>query len=339
MKVTHEESMRLYQELVYKQPTPELVPYRRPRPSAFKIGTKNIVAIVKTESRVDGIRETLRLLGGVKPLVENVKGEIIIKPNCNTDDPYPRDTHPVTARTIAEALIDAGAKPDQITVGDMSGRARGLPTRVTMENLGIKLVAEELGISLACFEEEEWVRVDPGLPHWPGGIPIPRRVYEAERLIFTPILRSHSTAAFTCGLKLGVGLINAGAREWLHNGDSHYEKLAQMNLAFSVDLVVSDAMMMNTGVSTDPRDEVSPGVIIASDRMASNDAAAVALMRYHDTVRVKDRLTKEHKQLTMAEELGVGGVDLTRIELRASNLSGDPGFDDLLNYVKSELEG
>ncbi len=338
MKVTHEGSMKIYQELAENPPEAPVVPMKPRRESLYRSGDRSQIALVKTRDRTSGVLEALRLLGGLERLIEGVDGEIIIKPNCNTDDPYPRDTHPEMVRAISEALIATGADPGQVVVGDMSGRFRGLPTRATMENLGIKTVADELGLGLAYFEEEDWVRVQP--PHaeyWPDSITIPRRIYEAERVVFTPILRSHSTATFTCAMKLGVGLIDAKAREWLHNGERHVEKLQEINTAYSVDLVVSDAMKMNTGHGTDPEDEVSPGVIIASDNVVANDAVAVALMRRHGTVRVKETPVLEHAQFRETARLGLGSPDLDRVALKTSNLAGDPSFDELVDDIRAEL--
>jgi len=239
---------------------------------------------------------------------------------------------------IRDSLITAGADPGQVVVGDMSGRFRGLPTRATVENLGIKAVAEELGLGLAYFEEEDWVRVQPpNAEYWPDGITIPKRIYEAERVVFTPILRSHSTATFTCAMKLGVGLIDANAKEWLHNGERHVEKLQEINTAYSVDLVVSDAMKMNTGHGTDPGDEVSPGVIIACDSIVANDAVAVALMRRYGTVRVKEIPVWEHAQFREAARLGLGSPGLVRMALKTSNLAGDPSFDELVDEIRAEV--
>jgi len=338
VKVTHEDSMKLYREMAENPPEAPAVPTKPRRGSLYGTRSRSQIALVKTRDRASGILEALRLLGGLERLVEGVDGEIMIKPNCNTDDPYPRDTNPETVRTIAEALISAGADPSQVVVGDMSGRFRGLPTRATVENLGIKAVAEELGLGLTYFEEEDWVRVQP--PHaeyWPLGITIPRRIYEADRVVLTPILRSHSTATFTCAMKLGVGLIDARAREWLHNGERHIEKLQEINTVYSVDLVVSDAMRMNTGHGTDPGDEVSPGVIIASDSMFANDAVAVALMRSHGTVRVKDTPVWMHAQFREAARLGLGRPSLDHIVLKTSNLAGCPSFDELVDEIRAEL--
>jgi len=339
MEVTPEGSMRLYREFAERPFKAPSVPVKPRRENPYRIGGRDIVALVRCGDRGQGISEAIRLLGGLKPMATGVKGEIIIKPNCNTDDPYPRDTHPDTVRGIARALMDAGVKPGRIVVGDMSGRARGLPTRATVENLGIKAAAEELGLQLAYFEEEQWVRVRPcEAEYWPDGLVIPRRIYEAERVVFSPILRSHTTATFTCAMKLGVGLIDARSRDWLHNGEFHEGKLLDINSAYTVDLVVADALRMNTGYRTDPVDEVEPGVIVAGGNVVACDAVSVAIMRRHGTVRVTDKPVKEHDQFRHARRLGLGSPRLRDINLKALDLAGDEEFQKLVSYVEAELE-
>ena len=339
MEVTPEGSMRLYREFAERPPKAPSVPVKPRRESPYRVGGKDAVALVRCSDLDQGISEAVRLLGGLKPMATGVKGEIIIKPNCNTDDPYPRDTHPDTVRVIARALMDAGVKPDRIVVGDMSGRARGLPTRATVENLGIKAAAEELGLQLAYFEEEQWVRVKPReAEYWPGGLVIPRRIHEAERVIFSPILRSHTTATFTCAMKLGVGLIDARSREWLHNGEFHVGKLLDINSAYNVDLVVADALRMNTGIGTDPKDEVEPGVIVVGGNMVACDAVCAAIMRRHNTVRVSDRPVKEYDQFRHAVRLGLGSPHLRGMNLKTLDLVGDEGFSQLVTYIEAELE-
>jgi uncharacterized protein (DUF362 family) len=339
MKVSHEGSMRLYMGLAERPQEAPTVNVNPRRISPYKVGGRDSVALVRCGDRGRGILEALRLLGGLKPLIRGVEGEIVIKPNCNTDDPYPRDTHPDTVRAIAEAIIEAGAKPRQIVVGDMSGRARGLPTRATMENLGLKAVADELGLQLAYFEEEPWVRVKPlEADYWPDGLVIPRRIYEAERIIFTPILRSHTTATFTCAMKLAVGLIDARSREWLHDGEHHIGKLLDINSAYTVDLVVADALKMNTGYGTDAIDEVAPSVIVAGGNMVVCDAVAVAIMRHYGTVRVVDKPVKAHDQFSQAQRIKLGSPNLRDINLKTLGLAGDEGFRELVSYVEAELE-
>ena len=55
-------------------------------------------------------------------------------------------------------------------------------------------------------------------------------------------MRTHDDATFTISMKLAVGLIDAAGREWLHDGKDFFEKMLELNLAFSTDLVVTDAL-------------------------------------------------------------------------------------------------
>lgn len=338
MIVTSENSLKLYKEMATNPPPAPKVPMKPLHTDTYKRNGKNRVSVVGTDERENGIRRAVELLGGVEPMLEGVKGMVLIKPNCNTDDPYPRDTHYDTVRTIAELLIEAGIKPGNITVGDMSGRARGLPTRATMENLGITEVAEDMGLNVSYFEEEEWVTVEPEkVKWWPDGLSIPKTVYEAERIIFTPILRSHTSATFTCSLKLGVGLIDAKERDWLHNGENFYEKMMDINLAYQVDMVIADAMKLNTGYRTNPEDEVEPGIITASNNLVSSDAVSAALLKHYGTVRVVDHETRDQLQFQLAEKLGLGKASLSEIEIHGENLTEDTGFQKQLDYIMSEL--
>jgi uncharacterized protein (DUF362 family) len=338
MIVTSEDSMKLYREMASNPPDAPPVPMKTTREDPYVKDGKTPVSVVRCEDREKGIREAVRLIGGMEPLTRGVKGRILIKPNCNTDDPYPRDTHFETIRVIAELLIESGIKPGQIVVGDMSGRARGLPTRATMENLGITRVAEEMGINISYFEEEEWVTVEPEKSKWwPEGLKIPRTVYEAERIILTPILRSHTTATFTCSLKLGVGIIDAGERNWLHDGKDFYEKMIDINLAYHADMVIADALRMNTGKGTAPEDEVSPGIITTSNNMVASDAVSAALMQRHRTVRVVDYRTQELTQFKLAEKLGLGVPNLSGIHIEHNDMANDDCFEALLSYIRSEL--
>jgi len=189
MIVSPESSATIYERLVKEPIDAPVVPYRPMRPEIYKRNGKHIVSLIKTEDRATGFKEAFKLIGGLKKLCEGVKGEIIIKPNCNTDDPFPRNTSHETVRIISEGLISAVFPASKICVGDTSGRYRGFPTRHTIENMGIKAVADGLGVQLGYFEEEDWVTVrPPNSIAWPNGIRIPKRIYEAERVILTPVM-------------------------------------------------------------------------------------------------------------------------------------------------------
>lgn len=338
IEVTPESSMAEYDLLLRNPPPGPVVPHRSSRENIYRVDGKNTVAIVRTDNRTKGISEAIQLLGGLKPLTEGVKGDIVIKPNCNTDDPYPRDTHPDTVRAIVNEITSAGFPAHRIVLGETSGRGRGLPTRHTFGNLGMLDAADELGIELCYFEEDDWVTLKPtASKFWPEGIKIPRRIYEADRVILAPIMRPHSTATFTISLKLAVGMLDSVGREWLHDGISHYEKLVELNLAYSADLIIADATKILVDKELTPSRIAKPGIIIAGGNRVACDAVCVALMKQFGVDRVSNRDVLKHEQFVIAKNLDLGSPRLENIEFVTSNMCGDRGFEDLINEIRQEL--
>ncbi len=339
MEVTNEGSMALYNQLLDDPPFGPNVPWSALRPNAYRENGRDVVAFVRSNDRINGIKEAISLLGGLDRITDGVKGEFLLKPNCNTDDPYPRDTHPETVKAIAECLLEAGVHSEKIVLGETSGRARGLPTRQTMENLGMLEVANNLGLQLCFFEEDDWVTVNPpNASSWPNGIKIPKRVYDAERVILTPIMRPHSTATFTISLKLAVGMLDSAGREWLHDGHAHHEKVVDLNLAFSTDLVIADATKILVDKELNPHRAKDLGIIIASGSRMAADAVSVALMRYHGVDRVVERPVWKHEQFKYAEKRKLGKLGLDGLSLKISNLADDSKFNETVTGILNELE-
>jgi uncharacterized protein (DUF362 family) len=340
MKVTPEISAAVYDSLLKEPILGPIAPLKVRRKEIYAKESKHVVTIVRTDDRGKGLTEAFTLMGGLEKFVRGTKGEIIIKPNCNTDDPFPRNSSHKTIRCIAQGLINAGVEPERICVGDTSGRYRGLPTRYTIENMGIKRVADELGIQIGYFEEEEWVTVYPKESvAWPDGIKIPKRIYEADRVILTPIMRPHRTPIFTIALKLPVGLIDPVGREWLHRNqnENFINKMIDLSLTFSADLIVTDGMQFYTGKPPTFSEVVSPGIVIVGSNSVAADAVAVCIMKRYKAHRMEEVPVREHLSFVIGEERGIGSSDIKNIELLSSNLAGDPEFDDLLDFINNEL--
>jgi uncharacterized protein (DUF362 family) len=340
MIVTPESSAAVYDRLIKEPIDAPKVPYRPRRPEIYLRNGKHVVSLVRTEDRVTGLKEAFALMGGLKSLCEGVKGGIIIKPNCNTDDPFPRNTSHETVRVIAEGLIGAGFPASKICVGDASGRFRGFPTRHTIENMGIKAVADDLGIQVGYFEEEEWVTVNPPKSvAWPMGIRIPRRIYEAERVILTPVMRPHRTPVFTIALKLPVGIIDPVAREWLHNNqnENFINKMIDLSLTFTPDLIVTDGMKLYTSRPPTMDEVVAPGILIVGSNSVAADTVAACIMKQNKAYRMESTPVREHLSFVFGEERGIGSSSLSDIELLTKNLTDDKKFGDTVNLVKEEL--
>jgi uncharacterized protein (DUF362 family) len=292
--------MKLHDIMAATPPEAPLVPINPLRANQYVSKGKSIVALIRSNSRVTAFREVLRLLGGVDPILQGVTGTILLKPNCNTDDPFPASSHPDIIRLVAEHLIKSG-----------------FPSK------------------------EEWVTVThPKMTHWPEGGRIPRLLYDAERVISLPAMKTHETATFTLSLKSIVGLTDALGRDRLHNGDRSLtinEKIAELNLAYTADLIVLDGMKCFVTKGPSEGKLASPGVLIAGGDRVAVDAVGVAILKQFNAENIANRRISDHKQLQWGEHIGLGTFNPNRIEIRSSNPANDPDFPVLLSNIHQDL--
>jgi uncharacterized protein (DUF362 family) len=337
MRNTPESSKEEYMRLMESKKPAPIVNIKPMRKSPYSFDGKDIVAIVRTDNRREGVKEGIRLIGGLEPFVKDVSGDIIIKPNFNTDDPFPRNTHPETVGIIAESLIETGFPAERIVIGEMSGRYRGLPTRNTMSYMGIFEIIDALGIQFKCFDEEDWVTVIPPYAEsWSEGVKIPKCILEADRVIFTPIMRPHEDAEFSLVMKLAVGMMDVSARDILHNGYKFYPKLAEFNLTFSMDLAIIDGLKCYIDEGPEFKEMVEPNIIIVGNNRVATDAVALSLMKYLRTFGIKNKPVLEHKQFIYAKKLGLESR-LNNIDLRTYDTLQSQDFDDIISLIKEEL--
>ena len=68
---------------------------------------------------------------------------------------------------------------------------------------------------------------------------VPGSVYEADKIVYLPCMKTHRLARFSLSLKLGVGLVHPGERRRMHMGNLE-RKVAEFSLALQPDLIVMD---------------------------------------------------------------------------------------------------
>ena len=305
--------------------------------SSYVENQKSLVALVRTDERKPGIEATLNLIGGLEPAIENLgDGTVLIKPNCNSHDPFPASTHSVTLRAILRLLIEGGLKKEQIVIGDMSGPA-WLPTETTMKKNGILDVAQEFAVRASFFENEEWLWVKPvKASSWTEGFRIAKTAYNASRIISLPCLKTHQYGGvFTLSLKNSVGLINPADRTILHEKPG--QCIAEINLAYTTDLIVLDGLQYFFSESPIHGKRVQSGVIIAGSDRVAIDAVGVAVLKFYKAESLASSEVKNQEQLKRAPEIEIGHLDGDKIALRTSNLATDEKFDDLVAFVKHQL--
>ncbi len=291
------------------------------------------VALVSTNDRGGGVRKGIDLLG-----VKSFRGKsVVLKPNFNTADPAPGSTHKDTLRSLVLSLQQMGAK--QITLAERSGP--GDSTRAVMEKKGILRLAQELGFNIVNLEElgpEGWSKIEPKESHWSQGFDFPRIYREAESIVQTCCLKTHAYGGhFTLSLKNSVGLVPLKGYPYmdeLHSSRDQRQMIAEINTAYSPDLVVLDGVEAFVDGGPDRGTKVEAKVMLAGTDRVAMDAVGVAILRLLGTTpEVSRGSIFEQDQIARAAELGLGVSSAKQIQL----VTGDSGSEAFAVKVRDIL--
>jgi len=291
------------------------------------------IALVHTQDRAKGVRRAIDLLQS-----NPVRGKaIVLKPNFNTADPAPGSTHNDTLRGLVLTLKEMGA--ESITLAERSGP--GDSTRQVMEKKGVFGLARELGFTVVNLEElgaEGWVNLNPKGSHWPQGFHFPRIYREAEAIVQTCCLKTHAYGGhFTLSLKNSVGLVPRVGYSYmseLHTSPYQRQMIAEINTAYSPDLVVLDGVeaFVDGGPARGTR--VPAEVILAGNDRVAIDAVGVAILRFLGTTpEVSQRPIFKQDQIARAAELGLGVKSPDQIQI----VTDDPESETLARKVREIL--
>ena len=273
------------------------------------------VALISTKDRGEGVRQAIDLLE-----LKSFHGKcVVLKPNFNSADPAPGSTHNDTLQSLVLALQQMRAK--QITLAERSGP--GDNTRTVMEKKGIFKLAQELGFNILNLEEvgpEGWSKMEPRESHWSQGFHFPRIYLESESIVQTCCLKTHAYGGhFTLSLKNTVGLIPSVSYPYmgeLHSSPYQRQMIAEINTAYSPDLVVLDGVEAFVDGGPARGTKVEAGVMLAGTDRVAIDAVGVAILRLLGTTpEVSRGSIFEQEQIARAAELGLGVSSAKQIQL------------------------
>ncbi len=314
--------------------SPVPMPIESPRISRSRVGK---VGVVKGSNIKEMIEESINLIGGADQF--GFKGrEVLVKPNVNSDDPYPATTNPEVVKGVVRFLYDAGAS--NVLVGDMSNPLY-LPTIKTMQKLGIKKAAEDAGAEVVAFDDDEWLLIRPEKAKYFQEFLLPRTVYEAEKLVSLPVIKTHSIATYTMSLKNFVGVIHPNSRMSLHRSDDIEEMIAEINLAVHPDLVIMDGTKsMVAGGPLEGSVKDTNLIIASADRIAIDLVGLGIVKFFGEWGRVAEISLWEQRQIKRAIELGLGSSKAGDIKIKWKTQTGQDqeGLDHLMASATSYIQ-
>jgi uncharacterized protein (DUF362 family) len=296
--------------------------------------TRAPVAIVKPDDRASGVERALDLLD-----VRDFDAKhVFIKPNYNSADDPPASSHNDTIRALVHWLRANGA--ERITIGDRSGM--GL-TRNVMRSKGIFEMAEELGLETVVFDDleaDQWEMIRVRGSHWQDGFPFAKPVLEADAVVSVCCLKTHRYGGhFSMALKNSVGMVASTIPGTTHDymlGELHaspHQRLmiAEINAAYSPQLIVLDAMEGFANQGPEVGRLINPGVILAASDRIAIDAVGVAILRHFGTTNQVDRGSIfDQEQIRRAVELGLGVASADMIDLMAEDGASEGFINEIL---------
>jgi uncharacterized protein (DUF362 family) len=295
-----------------------------------------VVCIVKIKNdHVDfAVEKAIDLLGGINEVTRH-KQKIMLKPNLVFDDPN-CTTKPVVIKSLARLMKAAGK---EVLIGEGSAAASGINAddsgiyftrkaemldkmqQQVFDKLGYTDLAKELGVPLINLHTGELVDVEVQNAHFFKKLTIHRSLRDIDMLCSVPMMKTHSLATVTLGLRNVVGLypgtaycsVRSCVHEQAEQGGSPgiaYEIL-DMVKANKLELTVIDGSMAMEGEGPSSGTLVKMDLIIAGTNPLATDMVAAATMGYEPG---------EIPTFALAHKSGMQPNALDEVEIRGEKI-------------------
>lgn len=259
------------------------------------------VAIARGPSPAQITQAAIEALGGMSRFVS--RGDIVlVKPNIAWDrDPQlAATTNPQVVAELVRLCLEAGAK--EVRVFDHTCED---PRRCYVTS-GVMAAAKGAGAKVSYVEERKFRRIDikgEALKSWE----VYQDAVEVDKIINCPILKHHSLARLTMGMKNLMGLVG-GERSRLHWHLA--EAIVDLASFFKPTLVVLDAVRILTANGPQggsPKYVRKLDTVVAGKDQVAVDALGARLFGINPA---------ELAHLSRAVTRGLGRLDLSRIRIK-----------------------
>jgi uncharacterized protein (DUF362 family) len=296
-----------------------------------------VVSIVKIKDSAIGaaVEEAIQLLGGIETVASG-KERIMLKPNLVSHVPW-ITTKPEVIRSLAALMKKAGKV---VAIGEGSAAASGFNQigskayrlkdpdklnrmqQLVFDRLGYTELARSLDVPLVNLHTGEMVDVEV-----PGGLAyqrltIHRSLTEIDLLCSVPMMKTHTLASVTLGMKNLIGLypgsvyrtVRAGVHD--HAADAGSQGVAfeilDMVRANKLGLVVIDGSTAMEGNGPSDGMLVPMDIIIAGTNPLATDMVAANVMGFEPD---------EIPTFVWAHKIGMQPQSLEEIEIRGEKVS------------------
>ncbi len=270
-----------------------------------------------------GNQEVYELVGRAVSGTEGFKFQegdtVLIKPNMAFPGSW--ETGAISDPRLVQAVIrlvrERGA--GRILVADSS--VVGTNTEEVYSVSGVRAASEAAGAEVIDLRGGDFVPVRLPVGGLIQSIRIARPVFEADYIISLPVLKEHAATLVTLSLKNMKGTMHDDDKRRFHALGLH-KGISELNVIFRPDYVVLDGLigMVGPGCPGFGTPKAFGLVMVANDALSIDTVAATFLNV--DPRRV------EH--MGLAEQYGVGTMDLRKVELHLENVEPPALLRDLI---------
>jgi len=259
------------------------------------------IVISKGTSPAQITKAAIRALGGMSRFVS--RGDVVlVKPNMAFDrkPELAATTNPEVVATLVRLCLEAGAKEVKVFDNPMED-----PRRAYVSS-GIMAAAKGAGATVSYMDERRFRQMNlkgEVLKSWE----VYQEAMEVDKVINCPILKQHTTARLTMGMKNLMGLIG-GDRARIH---WHLEQaIVDLAAFFKPTLVVLDAIRILT--ANGPQGGSLKYVKQLNTVAAGTDQVAIDAMG----AKLFGLNPAEMAHLPIAAKRGLGRMDLTKLRIK-----------------------
>lgn len=273
---------------------------------------KSKVSIARKENLKASLYSAIELIDGVS----GIKGKkVLIKPNMNSNDPFPATSNPQLLRLLINLLLEQ--EPVEIIVGD-AANASYIPTVESMKQTGLYDAIQDLPIKIIGLEDYEWVTVSPSkASNWKEMV-VSAILQDVDFFINQCNIKTHFLANYSMALKNMMGLASHRSRMTMHLSakPKFWQMIAELTLVRKADLIVLDgakAMVTGGPFSGEIRET---GLVAASNDPVAIDAVGLSILKSLGTTpQVADISPWDQPVLKRAVELQIGATGAQDIEI------------------------
>jgi uncharacterized protein (DUF362 family) len=188
-----------------------------------------------------------------------------------------------------------------------------------MKKLGLDVACKETDTPIKTWEKEKWMNIRNTKAEFlgrmgggDGTVAYPADLRNYDKVIYTPVMKTHFLGGITQSLKLSVGILHRADRgAHLHNFNHIFvaEQAAEINLPFRPDLIIMDGRRSLISGGPSHGEQVKPGVILASGDQVANDVTGIRIIQewYPNMAANKIGMYAwNQKQIAQAVKLGIG---------------------------------